>query len=175
MRRPVTLIVLFLALPLVAQTPVIEKIDVNVVNVDVTVTDRAGNPVRGLTRDDFQILEDGKLQKVTNFYAVENGGRAEARSHFAGKSWLSSKTSPPATTSGIARSIAWNVLSTIISAAATTTGLWRWSIDVRTCCSLRPRTRTRFSRRYPKSGSWSPVMWLRSIKTRPTIESSRSR
>ncbi|HEY3052321.1 MAG TPA: VWA domain-containing protein [Thermoanaerobaculia bacterium] len=78
MRRPVTpLIVLFLALPLVAQTPVIEKIDVNVVNVDVTVTDRAGNPVRGLTRDDFQIFEDGKAQKVTNFYAVtgaEGGG-----------------------------------------------------------------------------------------------------
>ncbi len=72
MRRPVTpLIVLLLAaLPLAAQTPVIEKIDVNVVNVDVTVTDRAGNPVRGLTRDDFQIFEDGKPQKVTNFYAV---------------------------------------------------------------------------------------------------------
>jgi len=78
MRRPVTLLVaFFLTLPLVGQTPLIEKIDVNVVNVDVAVTDRAGNPVRGLTRDDFEIFEDGKLQKVTNFYAVnaaEGGG-----------------------------------------------------------------------------------------------------
>src|SRR2546430_16034556 len=74
MRRPQTLFVLvFLAVPLFAQTPpVIEKIDVSVVNVDVTVTDRAGYPVRGLTRDDFDVYEDGKPQKITNFYAVEN-------------------------------------------------------------------------------------------------------
>lgn len=53
-----------------AQQPYMEKIDVNVVNVDVTVTSH-GKPVRGLTKDDFIILEDGKPQPVTNFYAVE--------------------------------------------------------------------------------------------------------
>jgi VWFA-related protein len=56
----------------VAPAPLVEKIDVSVVNVDVTVTDRHGQAVTGLTRDDFEIFEDGKAQPVTNFYAVEN-------------------------------------------------------------------------------------------------------
>ena len=60
MRRPVTLFALLItASPLLAQAPLVEKIEVSVVNVDVTVTDRAGKPVRGLTRDDFEIFEDG--------------------------------------------------------------------------------------------------------------------
>jgi VWFA-related protein len=72
MRPPQALILLtFLVTPLFAQAPLVERIDVSVVNVDVTVTDRAGNPVRGLTRDDFVVLEDGKPQTLTNFYSVE--------------------------------------------------------------------------------------------------------
>jgi VWFA-related protein len=46
-----------------------ENIDVRVVNVDVTVTSK-GAPVRGLTRDDFEIFEDGRRQSITNFYAA---------------------------------------------------------------------------------------------------------
>ncbi|MBV9070606.1 MAG: VWA domain-containing protein [Acidobacteria bacterium] len=53
--------------------PLVEKIDVSVVNVDVTVTDRRGQPVSGLTRDDFEIFEDDKLQAISNFYAVDSG------------------------------------------------------------------------------------------------------
>jgi VWFA-related protein len=56
----------------VAPPPLVEKIDVSVVNVDVTVTDRRGQPVPGLTRNDFEVLEDGKQQTITNFYLVEN-------------------------------------------------------------------------------------------------------
>src|SRR2546422_5135316 len=52
---------------------VTERIEVYVVNVDVTVSDKRGQPVRGLTRDDFLVFEDGKPQKVTNFYVVEEG------------------------------------------------------------------------------------------------------
>jgi VWFA-related protein len=63
--------------PVAAPPPLVEKIDVLVVNVDVTVTDRRGQPVAGLTRNDFEILEDGKPQPVSNFYAVEN---AQAKS-----------------------------------------------------------------------------------------------
>src|SRR6059036_2018348 len=48
-----------------------EKIDVSLVNVDVTVTTH-GAPARGLTANDFEVLEDGVPQKVTNFYAIEN-------------------------------------------------------------------------------------------------------
>jgi VWFA-related protein len=52
-----------------------EKIDVSVVNVDVVVTGADGKPVRGLTRNDFQLFEDGAAQPVTNFYAVEGAAR----------------------------------------------------------------------------------------------------
>jgi len=58
---------------------VTESIDVRIVNVDVTVTSK-GAPVSGLTRDDFEIFEDGKPQKITNFYASETTRRAVAAS-----------------------------------------------------------------------------------------------
>jgi VWFA-related protein len=58
-----------------AQTPQAPRptfqLSVNYVDVDVTVTDAAGNFVTGLTRDDFQLLEDGKPQKVDAFSFVE--------------------------------------------------------------------------------------------------------
>ena len=38
----------------------LETIDVNIVNVDVWVTDKKGNPITGLTMDDFEVLEDGR-------------------------------------------------------------------------------------------------------------------
>lgn len=55
-----------------APPPLAEKIDVTVVNVDVTVMDRHGNPVRNLTRDDFEIFEDSVRQPVSNFDAVQD-------------------------------------------------------------------------------------------------------
>src|SRR5581483_5387945 len=42
-------------------------IDVSIVNVDAVVTDRAGHRVRGLTQDDFEILENGRPQPISNF------------------------------------------------------------------------------------------------------------
>ena len=48
-----------------------ETVEVNVVNVDVVVTDRHGDPVQGLTADDFTVYEDGEPVEVTSFYAVE--------------------------------------------------------------------------------------------------------
>ena len=59
----------------VAAETVTQRIDVSVVNVDVVVTAPDGTPVRGLTRDDFQLFEDGVAQPITNFYAVENSPR----------------------------------------------------------------------------------------------------
>jgi len=55
----------------------IETVDVTVVNVDVYVTDKQGRRVTGLGKDDFELSEDGKPVKITNFYAVE-GGRPTA-------------------------------------------------------------------------------------------------
>lgn len=55
----------------------IETIDVNVVNVDVFVTDKKGNPITGLKREDFEVFEDGNPLAITNFYAVEDGERLD--------------------------------------------------------------------------------------------------
>ena len=64
--------------PLFAQS-LTEKIDVSLVNVDVTVTSH-GAPARGLTRDDFEVLEDSVPQNVTHFYAIENAREKTAAS-----------------------------------------------------------------------------------------------
>jgi VWFA-related protein len=47
----------------------VERVDVNVVNVEVFVTDRDGTRVSGLTREDFEIFEDGRPVAISNFYA----------------------------------------------------------------------------------------------------------
>src|SRR4051812_44236262 len=47
-----------------------ESIEVRVVNVDVIVRDHAGKPVTGLTKDDFEIFENGQKREVTNLYEV---------------------------------------------------------------------------------------------------------
>src|SRR5215203_5195212 len=53
-----------------------EIVNVNVVNVDVYVTDKSGKRIQGLTKDDFDIFENGKKVAITNFYAVD-GGKAK--------------------------------------------------------------------------------------------------
>lgn len=50
-----------------------ESVSVNVVDVDVYVTDKKGNVISGLTKDDFEVFEDRRPMAVTNFYAVEGG------------------------------------------------------------------------------------------------------
>ncbi len=47
--------------------------EVNVVNVDVVVTDRDGQPVTGLSAADFELFDDKKRVEISNFYAVEDG------------------------------------------------------------------------------------------------------
>ncbi|HEX2463816.1 MAG TPA: VWA domain-containing protein [Thermoanaerobaculia bacterium] len=50
-----------------------ETIFVRVVNIDVFVRDKDGNPVTGLTQDDFELYEDGKPITITNFYEYKEG------------------------------------------------------------------------------------------------------
>ena len=59
--------------PQKALPPVSERVEVSVTNVEVVVTDSKGNRVPGLTRDDFEVYQDGLPQKITNFYAVSGG------------------------------------------------------------------------------------------------------
>ena len=48
--------------------PFVESVDVQVVEVDVVVTDRKGRPVKGLNREDFELYVDGEPVEVANFY-----------------------------------------------------------------------------------------------------------
>jgi VWFA-related protein len=43
------------------------SIDVDLVNVDVVVTDNSGNPISGLTKSNFKIFDDNVQQSITNF------------------------------------------------------------------------------------------------------------
>ena len=52
-----------------------ETLDVRVINVPTYVRDGQGRPIRGLTRDDFELFEDGKPVPITNFYEVVGGER----------------------------------------------------------------------------------------------------
>lgn len=64
-----------------SQQPVgsfVETVDVSVVNVDVYVTDRQGNPITGLTLEDFELRVDGQPQEITNFYAIAKSPREPA-------------------------------------------------------------------------------------------------
>ena len=55
-----------------AQSPAVTfRVEVNYVEIDANVTDAQGNFVRNLTKDDFQIIEDGKPQTLTVFSMVD--------------------------------------------------------------------------------------------------------
>lgn len=47
------------------------SVDVPLVNVDVVVTDRGGNFISGLKRQNFRILEDGVPQTISNYAPTE--------------------------------------------------------------------------------------------------------
>ena len=60
-----------------------ETIDVRVVNVDVRVTDRDGNPVTGLEADDFEVRENGRPVELSNFFEFSDGLEASERERAA--------------------------------------------------------------------------------------------
>ena len=47
------------------------KVQVDYVEVDIVVTDKQGNIVRDLKKEDFQVLEDGKPQSISAFTMVD--------------------------------------------------------------------------------------------------------
>lgn len=74
--RTIAAAALLFAVHLSAQQPtdvpkLTETIDVRVIDVDVVVTDRKGNPITGLTKEAFEIYENGVLKPVSNFYEVQ--------------------------------------------------------------------------------------------------------
>jgi VWFA-related protein len=63
--------VAFVSVSIMAQRPPTFRGGVEAVVLDVSVLDRDRRPVRGLTAADFTILEDGRLQTIQTFSAVD--------------------------------------------------------------------------------------------------------
>lgn len=55
---------LLLAEPAVPQRDTTFRVETNIVTVNVTVLDKDGKPIENLKKEDFQLFEDGKLQKL---------------------------------------------------------------------------------------------------------------
>src|SRR5687767_13796409 len=47
------------------------RLEVNYVEIDAVVTDSKGQFVRGLTKDDFELVEEGRPQTITAFTVVD--------------------------------------------------------------------------------------------------------
>ena len=56
--------------PQADQPPVSFRVEVNYVEVDAVVTDAQGTPISNLTKNDFEVYEDGKKQDVSTFSLV---------------------------------------------------------------------------------------------------------
>jgi VWFA-related protein len=64
---------------LLAQTPApdfVLRFEVNLVQVDAIVTDSHGRHIPGLKAEDFEVLQDGKPQKITHFSYIAAGSPA---------------------------------------------------------------------------------------------------
>lgn len=87
MRVPTALLLALLVSPLLAQEPAdaeaegtfFESVSVEVVDIDVYVSTKDGEPVRGLTQDDFELLIDGRPSQITNFLALDERIRRTER------------------------------------------------------------------------------------------------
>jgi VWFA-related protein len=54
------------------------KLNAELVQIDALVTDKAGKPVSGLKREDFELYDNNKPQPITHFsYEESNAGRAK--------------------------------------------------------------------------------------------------
>jgi VWFA-related protein len=47
------------------------RVDVPIVSLDVGVLDPIGRPMTNLTKDDFQVFEDGRAREIKNFSSIE--------------------------------------------------------------------------------------------------------
>jgi VWFA-related protein len=73
MKTALLSVLLTLGPAVAAQTPYIETFEVRLHNLDVVVTDAKGNPVRGLSKDDFVVVDEGATQNLTNFAVYDSG------------------------------------------------------------------------------------------------------
>ena len=55
------------------------RVRVELMQLDVTVLDKNGQPVRGLTKEDFQLFEDDKPQSIESRMALRTASASSAR------------------------------------------------------------------------------------------------
>ena len=72
------------------------RINVNLVQVDAVVTDSSGKPVTDLKPEDFEVLQDGKRQQITNFSYISTHDPAAAKPKPAATAKKSAPPVPPA-------------------------------------------------------------------------------
>lgn len=72
-----------------------ERIAVEVVTVDVVVTDRKGRPVSGLTKEDFAVFEDGLPMTLTHFHGPDKVPGESADPSAQAPSVETTEPSPP--------------------------------------------------------------------------------
>jgi len=71
------------------------RITTNLVQVDVLVTDKDGNQITDLTANDFELLQDGKPQKLRNVSYISTAPASPASAPVVSKSSNSSLVPPP--------------------------------------------------------------------------------
>jgi len=76
MKRYLSITTIFLATSAFAQLK--ETVNVNVIEVPVSVVDSSGNPVRGLTAANFEVYDGGKKQAITSFDKIDFGSTETA-------------------------------------------------------------------------------------------------
>jgi len=76
MKRYASIAAIFLATSAFAQLK--ETVNVNVIEVPVSVVDSSGNPVRGLTAANFEVYDSGKKQAITSFDKIDFGSTETA-------------------------------------------------------------------------------------------------
>ena len=90
-----TSLVLCASIQAQSQRPPVFRGRIDLMQLDVTVLDKNGVPVRGLTKDDFTLLEDNRPQTIQGFTAVDVPERT-----VAGPAWDKTAT-PDVTTNEI--------------------------------------------------------------------------
>jgi VWFA-related protein len=83
-RSLIAVLLAFVGAAALAAQEVTFRLEVNYVEVDAVVTDAAGRVVTDLTQADFEVLEDGRPQKVTAFSLVNLPIERAVRPLFAG-------------------------------------------------------------------------------------------
>ena len=82
MRNCLAILLFLVTLPLSAQSS--EVMQVTLVEVPVNVAGSDGQPVRGLTRQNFELYDQGRKQEITHFDVIDFAERAGKRPAMAG-------------------------------------------------------------------------------------------